>query len=71
MEFLTTNKISHLVEFVDMDDEEQLGPDRLIEICGKDDVPCLIVEMKPIFGEEAIIQWMRDHLLGQSEAARA
>lgn len=69
IDFLKLNNISHLVEFIDIDDEDEMAADRLKLICGHSEVPCLIVDMKPIHGTENIIGWLREHLLGQAQVA--
>lgn len=63
LDFLRANQISHLVNLVDIDDDDELATDRLTGIAGRVDVPCLVVEMKPIYGAEDIVVWLNQHFL--------
>lgn len=35
----------------------------LIEVGGKSQVPCLIIDGKPLYESDDIIQWLNEHLL--------
>lgn len=71
MDFLRTNNISHLVTLIDIDDDDEFADDRLTRIAGRVDVPCLLVDMKPIFGAEDIIEFLNQNVLGRDLPAQA
>ena len=69
LDFLKDHKLDHLVNYVDIDDEDEMPVSRLNQICGETDVPVLVVDMEAIMGEEKIISWFREHLLGRDREA--
>jgi len=49
----------------DVSDPEQR--EVLISIGGKPQVPCLIIDGRPLYESDAIIEWMRENLESRSE----
>lgn len=68
-DYLHDHGIEHMVEYVDVENEDDFGVSRLIQLTGGEEVPCLITDDRQISGEEEICHWLRDHLEGQGEAS--
>ena len=43
----------------------------LIQIGGKGQVPCLVIDTEPLYESRDIIQWMQEHLIEQNGVAVA
>ncbi len=62
VDFIEDNNIEG-IEFKDT--SENLGAkDELIDVGGKDQVPCLFIDGKPLYESDEIIAWLKENKVG-------
>lgn len=64
--YIIENDLTSRIQFHELD-EEVGAINELRKITGKEQVPCLVIEGKPMLESSDIIQWMKDHLSGNSD----
>ncbi len=61
--FITINKLDQQIKFHEIE-EDMRAEIRLENLTGKTRVPCLVIDNKPLLESQAIMDWLRDNLLG-------
>lgn len=59
-EFIFENDLESEIDFFDID-EDQGRREKLEELTDDHQVPCLVVDGKPILESDDIIDWLEDH----------
>jgi glutaredoxin len=68
-DFLEENGLEDKLTMSELDEETD-AIERLVSLTGSQQVPCLLIEGKPMLESEKIIQWLKDHLIpAQPEAS--
>ena len=58
--FIDSEGLKSQIAYHDLDKEE--GSDRkLLDLTGDEQVPCLVVDGKPILESDEIVDWLEDH----------
>ncbi len=61
MRFIKENEIKNIIYKDIHSDSKALG--ELIEIGGKNQVPCLMMDEKVMYESDDIIQWLKEHVV--------
>ena len=68
-DFVDQNHLTPDIEYIEI--EESDGAEaKLSELTGRSQVPCLVVDGKPILESAAIVQWLQDNLVKPKGDAR-
>jgi glutaredoxin len=68
-DFIDENHLGPDIEYIEI--EETDGADmKLQELTGRSQVPCLVVDGKPMLESAAIVQWLQDNLVKPKGTAR-
>jgi glutaredoxin len=60
-EFIHKNELSEEIRFLDID-EDDASREVLVEKTDDEQVPCLMIDGKPLLESDEIITWLEDHL---------
>ncbi len=66
-DFIEENGLREKIEYVDR--EEKSNSQKLKDLTGKTQVPCLLVDGKPMHESEDIIAFLKENLLSSSQQA--
>lgn len=66
--FIKDHNLEAQVDFYEVDEDDEAAG-RLVHLTGGEQVPCLVIEDKPMLESDDIIEWMNVHLLGRGDAA--
>jgi glutaredoxin len=69
-DFIEEHGLADRVAFLEINETEG-AKDRLTELTGKTQVPCLVIEGQPKLESRDIIQWLDQNLVGAQGQARA
>lgn len=69
-DFIDERGLQHQIAFTEITETED-AKDRLAQLTGKTQVPCLIADGEPILESRDIIQWLDRNLGGAQGATRA
>jgi glutathione S-transferase len=61
-DFVDEHRLGDKIEYVEIHEVEG-AQDRLSALTGKTQVPCLVVDGKPILESGEIVQWLRQNLV--------
>lgn len=61
-DFIDENELKDRIEYGEIT-EDKAALDRLVELTGKSQVPCLVVDGKPMLESRDIIQWLEENLV--------
>ena len=61
--FIENNGLSSVIRYIDIEEEEE-AVDRLMDLTGRRQVPCLVVDgSNPILESHAIVHWIERNVL--------
>ncbi len=66
-DFIEKNNMRNMITYIDRDESPE-NAQRLKDMTGKTQVPCLFVDGKPMHESNDIIDWLRNNLGSQSAA---
>jgi len=62
-DFIDTHGLNDRIEYAEITEDEG-AKDRLAELTGKSQVPCLVVDGKPLLESDAIVKWLQQNVAG-------
>ncbi len=69
-DFIDEQGLKDQIDYTEINEVEG-AKDKLAELTGKSQVPCLVVDGKPMLESGDIVQWLQQNLAGQQGAARS
>ena len=69
-DFIDEQGLKDQIDYTEINEVEG-AKDKLAELTGKSQVPCLVVDGKPMLESGNIVQWLQQNLAGQQGAARS
>jgi glutaredoxin len=60
--FIDEHRLGDEIEYVEIHEVEGAG-DKLAQMTGKSQVPCLVIDGKPILESSEIVQWLQQNLV--------
>jgi glutaredoxin len=61
-DFIDEHRLGDKIEYVEIHEVEGAG-DQLARMTGKSQVPCLVIDGKPILESREIVQWLQQNLV--------
>ncbi len=61
-DFIDEHQLGSRIEYVEINEVEG-AQDKLAQMTGKSQVPCLVVDGKPLLESAEIVQWLRQNLV--------
>ncbi len=61
-DFIDEHQLGSRIEYVEINEVEG-AQDKLAQMTGKSQVPCLVVDGKPMLESAEIVQWLRQNLV--------
>jgi len=68
-DFIDAHELKDRITFMEINEAEG-AKDRLAQLTGKTQVPCLVIDGKPMLESGDIIGWLDQNLVGNQGAAR-
>lgn len=67
-DFIEENNLRDRITYIELDEEDG-AIERLVQLNGKQQVPSLVVDDRPMLESDEIIEWLRENLLGSEARA--
>lgn len=61
-------EVEEQIQFHEIGEDEKAA-ETLRQLTGKTQVPCLVIDGKPMLESDDIVQWLEDHLTSSPEAS--
>ena len=69
-DFIDEQGLKDQIDYTEINEVEG-AKDKLSQLTGKSQVPCLVIDGKPMLESGDIVQWLQQNLAGQQGAARS
>ncbi len=69
-DFIDEHGLKEQINYNEINESDE-ARGKLMKLTGKTQVPCLVVDGKPILESDEIVRWLQQNLAGLSSGARA
>ncbi len=69
-DFIDEQGLNDQIDYTEINEVEG-AKDKLVQLTGKSQVPCLVIDGQPMLESGEIVQWLQQNLSGAQGAARS